>query len=234
MPEKRRYKRFVVDILEINTRLTFARNVKIMNISVGGVSLRVDKQLNIGSAYTLSIEGKGKALSVKGAVVWCLLSESLKDPSGNVVPLYKAGMKFTDVGKEKSGEIADFIKAHMKDISQQVDVADMKGTRVHLRFLIEDPDRAILDVREQCRVKKIGLGGMLIESDHPIGIESKYPMEIIIAEDKSIRFTGRVASCMPVKKEDRGRYDIGIEFLDLSERNKGLLYEFIRLLENMD
>jgi hypothetical protein len=59
-------------------------------------------------------------------------------------------------------------------------------------------------------------------------------MEIIIAEDKSIRFTGRVASCMPVKKEDRGRYDIGIEFLDLSERNKGLLYEFIRLLENMD
>ena len=60
MQNKRRYKRFVVDILEINTRLTFARNVKILNISVGGVSLRVDKQLNIGSDYTLRIEGKGK------------------------------------------------------------------------------------------------------------------------------------------------------------------------------
>ena len=233
MQEKRRYKRFVVEILEINTRLTFARNVRIINISVGGVSLRADKQLNIGSEYTLRIEGKGKALSMKGVVVWCLLSESLKDPSGNVIPLYKAGIKFTDVGKEKSGEISDFIKAHMKDISKQVDVAAMKGTRVHLRFLIEDPDSAILDVREQCRVKKIGLGGMLIESDHPIEVESKYPMEIAIAEDRSIRFTGRVASCVQVKKGDRVRYDIGIEFLDLSERNRGLLHEFIRLLENM-
>lgn len=233
MQEKRRYKRFVVEILEINTRLTFARNVKIINISIGGVSLRADKQLNIGSEYTLRIDGKGKTLSLKGVVVWCQLSESLKDPSGNVIPLYRAGIKFTDAGKEKSNEIAGFIKAHMKDISKQVDVADMKGTRVHLRFLIEDPDSAILDVREQCRAKKIGLGGMLIESDHPIESESKYPMEIVIAEDRSIRFTGRVASCVPVKKGDRVRYDIGIEFLDLSERNRGLLHEFIRLLENM-
>jgi hypothetical protein len=233
MQNKRRYKRFVVDILEINTRLTFARNVKILNISVGGVSLRVDKQLSIGSDYTLRIEGKGRTLSLKGVVVWCLLSESLTDPSGNVVPLYKAGIKFADAGKEKSGEIADFIKAHMKEISRQIDVAAMKGTRVHLRFLIEDPDSAILDVREQCAVKKIGLGGMLIGSDHPLDIENKYPMEITIAEDRAIRFTGRVASCIPVKEGDRGRYDIGIEFLDLSERNRGFLYEFIRLLENM-
>ena len=58
-------------------------------------------------------------------------------------------------------------------------------------------------------------------------------MEIAIAEDRSIRFTGRVASCVQVKKGDRVRYDIGIEFLDLSERNRGLLHEFIRLLENM-
>jgi hypothetical protein len=233
MQDKRRYKRFVVDILEINTRLTFARNVKILNISVGGVSLRVDKQLNIGSDYTLRIEGKGKTLSMKGVVVWCLLSESLTDPSGNVVPLYKAGIKFTDVGKEQSGEIAAFIKAHMKDISKQIDVAAMKGTRVYLRFLIEDPDSAILDFREQCGVKKIGLGGMLIGSEHPLDIENKYPMEITIAEDRAIRFTGRVASCMPVKKGDSGQYDIGIEFLDLSERNRGFLHEFIRLLENM-
>jgi PilZ domain len=234
MPEKRRYKRFVVDILEINTRLTFARNVKILNISVGGVSLRVDKQLNIGSDYTLRIEGKGKTLSVTGVVVWCLLSDSLTDPTGNVVPIYKAGIKFTDAGKEKSGEIADFIKAHMKEISKQIDVPDMKGTRVHLRFLIEDPDSAILNFREQCGVKKIGLGGMLIGSDHPLDIDNKYPMEITIAEDRAIRFTGRVASCILVKKGDRERYDIGIEFLDLSERNRGLLYGFIRLLENMD
>ncbi len=233
MQNKRRYKRFVVDILEINTRLTFARNVKILNISVGGVSLRVDKQLNIGSDYTLRIEGKGKTLSIKGVVVWCLLSESLTDPSGNVVPLYKAGIKFTDTGKEKSNEIADFIKAHVKEMSKQIDVAAMKATRVYLRFLIDDPERAMLDFREQCGVKKIGLGGMLIGSEYPLDIENKYSMEITIAEDRAIRFTGRVASCIPVKKGDRERYDLGIEFLDLSERNKGILHEFIRLLDNM-
>jgi hypothetical protein len=233
MQNKRRYKRFVVDILEINTRLTFARNVKILNISVGGVSLRVDKQLSIGSDYTLRIEGKGRTLSIKGVVVWCMLSESLTDPSGNVVPLYKAGIKFTDPGKEKSSEIADFIKAHMKEMSKQIDVAAKKVTRVHLRFLIDDPERAMLDVREECGVKKIGLGGMLIGSEYPLDIENKYAMEITIAEDRAIRFTGRVASCIPVKKGDRWQYDLGIEFLDLSERNRGILHEFIRLLDNM-
>jgi c-di-GMP-binding flagellar brake protein YcgR len=232
--DKRRYKRFVVDILEINTRMTFARNVKIYDISVGGIALRVDRQLNLGAEYTLKIEGKGKALSLKGIVIWSLLSESLTDPNGNVIPIYKAGMKFLDCGKEKSSEIADFIKAHMKDLSRQVDVVSMKGTRIHLRFLIEDPEQAILDFREQCRVKKIGFGGMLVESDHHLDVESKYPLEITITEDKSIRLTGRVASCLLVKKKEGERYDIGIEFLDVSERTRGLLSEFIRLLENME
>jgi hypothetical protein len=150
-----------------------------------------------------------------------------------VVPLYKAGIKFTDTAKEKSNEIADFIKAHVKEMSKQIDVAAMKATRVHLRFLIDDPERAMLDFREQCGVKKIGLGGMLIGSEYPLDIENKYSMEITIAEDRAIRFTGRVASCIPVKKGDRERYDLGIEFLDLSERNKGILHEFIRLLDNM-
>jgi hypothetical protein len=76
MPERRRHERFIVGILEITGRMTFTRDVKIHDISVGGVAVTVDKRLNLGSEYTLKIEGKGTALSLRGVVAWSLLSES--------------------------------------------------------------------------------------------------------------------------------------------------------------
>jgi hypothetical protein len=45
---------------------------------------------------------------------------------------------------------------------------------------------------------------------------------------------GRVASYHLVKDKDVERYDVGIEFLDMSEQDKTVLNEFVRLLENID
>ncbi len=68
--EKRHYERFIVDVMEINSKLIFANEVEILDISLGGVSVRVDRRLNIGNEYTLKIEDKSKAIFLSGAVVW--------------------------------------------------------------------------------------------------------------------------------------------------------------------
>jgi hypothetical protein len=111
MEEKRRYRRFRVDIMEINGKMVFADNVTILDISAGGISLKADRRLNIGTEYTLKMEEEGKILAVKGNIVWSVLSETRQVPGGDIVPVYTAGMKFTDLSEEKSSEIINFTKS---------------------------------------------------------------------------------------------------------------------------
>lgn len=234
MRERRRHERFIVGILEITDTMTFARDVKIHDISVGGVAVTVDKRLDLGGEYTLKIEGKGRDLSLRGVVVWSLLSESLMDAHGNVVPVYKAGLKFIDLSQGQVSEIESFIEDHKRELGRELDLTRAGGTRLHVRFKIEHPEKAILNFYENYKVKKIGLGGMLIESKHALDIDDTFPMEITLTDEKSMKFVGRIASCLPKERGKEARYDIGVEFLDISERNKSILHEFIRLLNDID
>jgi hypothetical protein len=57
-------------------------------------------------------------------------------------------------------------------------------------------------------------------------------MEITLTENSSIRFLGRVTYCLLIKK-DTEHYNIGIEIIDMIEKDKETLAEFIRLLDSV-
>ncbi len=232
MQEKRQYKRFRVDIMEINGRMTFARDVKILNISIGGVSIKADRRLNINNEYTLKIEGKKKSLTVKGIVVWSLISGSTQDFYGNFIPIYTAGMKFTELSDAKKIEIITFLQEHKIDADKQVDMYSPNGLRLYVRIHIEAQAKAILNFQEDYKVKKISLGGMLIESEHVLELESKIEMEITLNEGKTVYVLGRVASCLLETATDLKHCDIGIEFLEMPDNDREILNGFIRLLNN--
>jgi hypothetical protein len=230
MTDRRRYKRFKVDLIDINGKMVFATNVKIIDISLGGVSLKVDRRLNMGSEYTLTVSSKGKVFSIKCIVVWSFIKESVKDSRGNIVPIYTAGMQFKDASNEKIKEIVAFIEDHKLDVI--VDLHGLSGQRLNVRVQIKAPDNAVLNFHEHYKVKKLGLGGMQIESAYELGIDQKFPMKIIFYGDKAIQFLGRVTSCLLVKNRGQEHYNIGIEFLDMSEHGREILHEFIRSLED--
>ena len=117
--EKRRYERIAVDILDITGKITLANTVKILNISIGGVLLKVDRQLHVDRTYELRLGGKGKMLAVSSKVVRSELSESMSDPSGNIIPIYSVGMQFIDTSSEKMQELAEFIKEYYLDYQQR-------------------------------------------------------------------------------------------------------------------
>jgi hypothetical protein len=74
---------------------------------------------------------------------------------------------------------------------------------------------------------------MLIESEHSMAIESKLPMEITPTENSCIKFLGRVTSCLLIKNKDIEHYDIGIEFIEMSENDREILVELIRVLDTV-
>jgi hypothetical protein len=233
MQNTRRYERYKANLIGINGRIIFAKFVKILDISIGGLSLETEKRLNIGNEYTLKIDSKEKVFTVKGIVVWSVLNNSIKDSKGNIVPIYTAGIKFTNLSDEKINEITDFMQTYKRerDIDQKVNLFRSSGRRLYVRIHVTTPEKAVLNYQEAYKLKNLGLGGMLIESSHSLEVESILPMEIIFPEDKSIIFQGRVASCLQKKGKDLMHYDIGINFVNMTEKNKEILHEIIQLLD---
>ncbi|MBE0425861.1 MAG: PilZ domain-containing protein [Nitrospirae bacterium] len=233
MQERRHYQRFSVDIMDIHGKILFASDVKILNISIGGILLKADKRLNIGRSYILKLENRGKNLTIQGTVVRCTLSESQR-VQGNIIPIYTAGMQFTNLSNEKMNEIADFIKDNFIDYQNREvfkpDMFKMSGIRLHVRFHIDDPEKATVHYFDVYKVTKISLNGMLIESEEAVKVEDKLPMEMTLSENEILRFFGRISRCQPIKDTDPSRYEIGIEFIEISEQEKTRLKTFINSL----
>ncbi len=158
-----------------------------------------------------------------------------------MIPLYTAGMRFINLSDDQKKELATFIEGQ-KDFSVEkvYKVGDPGELRCSIRFLVDPPfNKAVLKVSENYAVKKISLGGMLIESEVPLKIEEKIPMEMLLPGNTQIRFSGRIASCLeiPVAKgpeEGVSRYDIGIEFLEIGEEDREKLRGFVAGLEKAE
>ena len=221
MHDNRRYKRFKLNIREINGKMILVTEVKVIDISISGTSLKVNKQLNIGSDYTLKLEGR-KTISMRGTVVWCSLSGTRKVSQEETTPIYSVGMQFKDMSNERVTELQNLIESHKIG-----EVHVTGGTRLNIRFHITDPDNALLMYPADFKVKVISLGGMLIECVRSFDIESRIPMEMIVHDDNPVKFVGRVASCRGIDKEGNKQHDIGIDFLDLTEKDQEVLASFI-------
>lgn len=227
--EKRRYKRFSVDTLGIRGKMIFANTVEISDISVSGISIRTDKRLNIDREYMLNIVENDKSISVKGTVIWARLQGNRKAANGDLTPLYVVGMKFTDISSVKVRELITFIETHKQKEVSLGKIAKQSDVRLNMRFYVNTNGKTILSCPASYTVKKISMGGMLIESKTPFEVEARMPMEFSLPEDSSIRFLGRVASSTLATDNDAG-YKIGIEFIDMSNEDSKKMQEFISKL----
>jgi hypothetical protein len=218
MQEKRQYPRYTVEGVE--GTLLFTTHVDILNISINGVALKANRRLEIGREYILKLEYKDRTVSVNGVVVWSVLSELTDGPYAEKVPVYKAGMRFTDVISDKMARLLEFIESHK--LSQD--------ERLNIRFTIKAPDKAILDGPHNYGVKNMSITGMRIETDMRFDVGARYPMEISLEGNRTIKVLGKVVSCLEVNDKSPMHYAIGIEFIEMSDEDKKRLKEFVNTL----
>ncbi len=220
MKDNRRHKRFTLDVMEVNGNMTRATDVKIIDISLGGISIKADRRLNLDTEYPLKLtDRKNKVLSLKGTVIWSVLSETKETESEDRIPIYQAGMRFTNLNEKDVAELVNFIERN-----KVYELPEPQGRRINLRFRIKAQDKAILEFPENFKVSEISLGGLRIDSDYSLEIDSKMPMELFMPDDRPIRFIGRVASCRVLNP---GRYAIGIEIVELTEVDREILADLI-------
>jgi c-di-GMP-binding flagellar brake protein YcgR len=179
----------------------------------------------------LNIVENGKSISVKGTVIWAKLQGNRKAPNGDLIPLYTAGMKFTDVSSIKVKELITFIETHEHKEVSIGKITNQGNVRLNMRFCVNIYGKTVLICPDSYTVKKISMGGMLIESKTHFENEERMPMEFSLPEDSSVKFLGRVASCTSTTG-DEGGYKIGIEFSNMSNEDSKKLQEFISKLNH--
>jgi hypothetical protein len=232
MGNRRSYQRFSVDFMDISGKILFSTNIKVLNISVGGISFGTDKHLAKGGVYVLRLERKGAILYLEGTILWSKLNKNISEDR-NLVRPYTVGMKFKHSSDTKRREIEEFIKDNFIDYQRIESFAPvMNGIRIHVRFHINNPDKATIDCAEHYKVKRISHSGMLIESVNVFQIEDRLPMQMKLSENKAIAFWGKIVTYQAIRDTDPLRYEIGIEFSDMSKTDCTILGEFIASLEN--
>ncbi len=95
------------------------------------------------------------------------------------------------------------------------------------RRSIGGKDVGLLDVEDPCEVKLISRSGMLIWTERSFEVENVYGMEIVPPEQVPVRLNGRIASQLKSTQGHATRYDLGVEFLDMSEDHRERLDAFI-------
>jgi hypothetical protein len=218
--DKRRHKRYAVD--GIHGNLLYSSDVNVVNLSVDGAAIETKKRLELNRDYPFKIRFKGSMLNLKGKVVWSVLSHSEKKDSGEVMPVYKAGLKFMDVMDEKTKMLLKFI--------EESRVKDPEKRLSGIRFKIADSGNIMIDFPYRYDVKKVSLSGMLIETDYPLDLNTHHSMELFLDSD-ILGILGRIANCTKKQMVDQEKFDVGIEFIGMSDNDKVILKEFIDTLD---
>src|SRR5574341_2427144 len=107
MSDKRQHRRFGTELLEIKGALDLTDKAEIINMSFGGVALKVERRLSVGKDCVFTIENRGSSIDMNSTVVRCTLTGFEKRSNGKRVSVYTTGLRFEEGSSDK---VADFIR----------------------------------------------------------------------------------------------------------------------------
>jgi len=217
--ENRRFKRYSVD--GIHGSVLYLSELNVLNISVEGAAIETTKRLDVNREYTFKITYKDTALSLRGRVVWALLSYREKKGSKEIIPFYRAGIMFTDTLTEKATTLISFIEENKIKTPEK----RLGG----VRFKIANPKSVKINYPYTYELKKISLSGMLIETEYPLDLNSHYDIELYLNKN-ILNVVGRIANCKKIDLHNVTKHSIGVEFIKIPDNDIKILKDFLTSL----
>src|SRR4030042_5373261 len=106
--EGRRHKRYAVN--GVHGNVLYPADLEVLNISIDGAAIETTKRLELNREYILKIKHKDSVLNLRGRIIWSNLTYREKKGSGEITPVYRAGVRFTDTLTEKTKMLINFIE----------------------------------------------------------------------------------------------------------------------------
>lgn len=220
-PNKRTSRRYQVEGIYGN--LLYTSDLEVLNISVDGAAIETAKRLELNRDYVFRVKYRNTFIKLKGRVVWAILVSRQRTDSRPAVPVYRAGIRFSETFSEKANLLYDFIEENR--------IKSIENRLGGVRFKIAGSGNIKVDVPHRYRVNRINLSGMLVETEYPLKPDSHFAIELFV-NHKLMNIEGRVANCRRQSNGTRPKFRIGIEFVKISDDDREFLEEFMRTLED--
>lgn len=216
---RRRFDRYAAD--DLQGSFSYAVEAVVLNISLGGFAVRTATQLTIGRMYRFRLGSGDNSVHLTGTVQWCKMAGTEKLESGDVVPVYKAGIAFDEVMTEQAIELRQFLEKSI--------VVDVKR-RIFGRFKASRSQPVKLESSSKFLVKQISMSGVLVESETALDTDEVFDFEVRLDRRKFASVV-RVAHVVEAQDPDVShRYRMGLEFVETEPQHRDLLEEFIHTL----
>jgi hypothetical protein len=230
MRNRRKHKRFKLHLPGLSSKMSLVGRVKLIDMSLGGVAIKADRKVNIGKECLMMLGYEGKHIHVKGIVTRSALSEIEEKADGETVTVYSVGIFFKD---ESAGMVEEFLDSIGNNMKTQVpEQADWLYSDI--LFRITTANEKVLNLPTQFGVKDISQKGIIIQTDLQLKIDSVVLLELSIGTCDPVSFVGKVVSCRVPQDKTPLNYNIGVEFSELTERDKSLLKRFIDCVKECD
>ncbi len=217
---------FGIDELDLAGEMFFGINISVIDMSVHGIAIEVDRQLSVGKVYLMNFYDGDKTISVRAEV---MRSQPVEPEAGSSIDdamRFTVGMEFRDMTANLMQDIASFINKHKVDEKKMASYCMLNGIRVNDRLQIDPGEKNVLDLMKPCRVKAVSLSGMLIESEEDIGLYETVRINVSLRRGETISFMGSTISCTAAGR-DPERYRIEIEVTDMSAADREKLKAFL-------
>ncbi|MGB5296611.1 MAG: PilZ domain-containing protein [Thermoanaerobaculia bacterium] len=215
--EKRRYPRFPTE--KVEGSFSYSVRASVDNLSLGGFAVRTSAQLQVGRKYNFRLGDGPDVVNLEGKVKWCRLAGTEKLDSGDVVPVYSAGIAFGDILTNTAEQLYQFMEKNV--------ILDLKQ-RIFGRLKVDTAREVDLKTESKFLVKQLSASGMLIITELPPKPESIVKLELQLNEHV-FECMGRVVYAAEFDLEEgEFHYRVGIEFVQPSKEQFQILENFIR------
>ena len=215
---RRRFDRFFTS--DVQGRFSYSVEARVLNISLGGFAVRTGTQLTVGRKYRFQLGKGSEAMHLSGLVRWCKMAGTEKCETGDVIPVYEAGIAFDSVLTEQANHLREFMEKSI--------IVDVRR-RIFGRFRAQDSKPVTLESDSRFVVRQISQAGVLVESSLLINRDEIFDLELVLGQRKFVS-SSRVAHVAEIDVEDDNRqYHLGLEFVDTEPRYRDVLEKFIRL-----
>jgi|WetSurSiteA1Bulk_404760.scaffolds.fasta_scaffold00205_13 hypothetical protein len=108
---------------EISAMIGSSDEVKVVDISTGGISFKTSERLDHDKQYVIQLNNQNRVLTLQGALKWISLDEYKKLASRSelipifhkeLLPIYSVGMQFTNLLGHTSDEVMQFVDSLAK------------------------------------------------------------------------------------------------------------------------
>jgi hypothetical protein len=215
-PESERRRSARVQLADTHGNLIVSLDGKVLDISVAGMAIETHSRLAPHHRISLRLRKGPELLQLQGRVVWCFLQGTRANDRGETVPVYRAGIEFTDVLSDLARDLLGFLETHA--------IVTLE-TRIFGRFRLEESSVSVSSSAE-FEVRTINLHGMAVETTLAIDAPATCDVELL-TEPRPIVCRARVVSDRPLPLGG-DRYEVAVEFVDLPPEDRQLLREVIR------